>query len=338
MNKANRVKNALAHGQTDKVPYNIELTKEMEKNIERELSLEAGSFFDWAGNHIEKCGFETEEEITPGFFKDEYGVVWDRTGMDKDIGTITKMTFDEPEICGYTFPGVEKEVIKEKCMRFVTKGKDTFKFAKLGMTLFERAWSLRGFENMLMDLMLEEEFVHELFTRITQRNMQILDIALEYDFDGVYFGDDYGQQTGLLISPDTWRKCVKPYLRILFEKAKTKGKIVCLHSCGNISGILSDLIDIGLDVYQTVQPEVYDLKKLKKEFGANLCFYGGISTQRDLPFKTPNEIYSIVKETMRILGEGGGYIAAPTHRVTPDTPAANILAMAEVLRKQESLP
>jgi uroporphyrinogen decarboxylase len=189
---------------------------------------------------------------------------------------------------------------------------------------------------MLMDLMLEEEFVRELFTRITQRNAQILDIALEYDFDGVYFGDDYGQQTGLLISPDTWRRCVKPYLRILFEKAKSKGKIVCLHSCGNISGILSDLIDIGLDVYQTVQPEVYDLKKLKKEFGSNLCFYGGISTQRDLPFKTPKEIFSIVKETMQVLGEGGGYIAAPTHRVTPDTPASNIIAMVEALREQES--
>jgi uroporphyrinogen decarboxylase len=200
--------------------------------------------------------------------------------------------------------------------------------------MFERAWSLRGFENFLGDLAGEEKFVYELLEQILGYNMKIIDRALNYPLDGFFFGDDYGQQNGLLMSPATWRKFIKPCLKTMFEKVKSTGRTVALHSCGNLTAILGDLIDIGLDVYQTVQPEIYGLKNIKEQFGAHLTFWGGISTQKDLPYITPKEVKKLAHETIRILGKGGGYIAAPTHQIPADVPIENVIALIEAFKEQ----
>lgn len=334
MQKRDCVRQAVLHKSTEYVPYNIELTRDVEEKIEQLLSLNKGEFPAWAGNHIDKCSLEFGRTIRPGFYEDEFGVVWDRSGLDKDIGIIAEYRMKEPAFGDYSLPMADISLINAKCDAFFKTQRDTFCFAKIGMTLFERAWSLRGFENFFIDLMEEEEFAHSLLDAITERNLKILDCALAYDFDGVYFGDDYGQQTGLLMSPGTWRKFIKPQLKKLFERIKASGKSICLHSCGKIDALLGDLIEIGLDIYQTVQPEIYDLQVLKKEYGRDLTFYGAISTQRDLPFKKPSEIQAIVRETMAILGDGGGYIAAPTHRITADVPLENLIALAEAFREQ----
>jgi uroporphyrinogen decarboxylase len=120
----------------------------------------------------------------------------------------------------------------------------------------------------------------------------------------------------------------------MFEKVKLTGRTVALHSCGNLSDILGDLIDIGLDIYQTVQPEIYGLKEVKENFGAHLTFWGGISTQKVLPYVTPDEVKKIARETIKILGKGGGYIAAPTHQIPADVPVENVIALAEAFREQ----
>jgi uroporphyrinogen decarboxylase len=205
---------------------------------------------------------------------------------------------------------------------------------KIGLAYFERAWSIRGFENLLTDFYLEEDFVVRLFDSILQNNLEIINTALTYNIDGFYFGDDYGQQSSLLMSPECWRKYIKPGLKLMFEPIKKAGKFVALHSCGNISGILRDLIDIGLDVYQTVQPEIYDLKYIKKEYGADICFWGGISTQKDMPFVTPQKLKEIVSDTIHVLQKNGGYIAGPTHQVPPDVPAENVIALIDFLKNQ----
>lgn len=334
MSKRDCTSDAISHKNTDYVPFNVELTKDLELKVEQAFGLKSGDFFFWSGNHIEKCGFENGEFIRPEVYKDEFGVEWDRTGVDKDIGIIHNCKFEKPDIRVYEFPKVNAKEISKKSKTFLKNDRDTYKYAKIGTTLFERAWSLRGFQNIFMDFLLEEKFVHDILTKIVDHHMKILNTALEFDFDGVYFGDDYGQQKGMMMSPDVWRKFIKPQLKRMFDLAKSKGKTICLHSCGDIALVLPDLIDIGLDVYQTVQPEIYDLENLKKEYGNDLAFYGGISTQRDLPFKKPNEIKDIIKSTMEILGKHGGFIAAPTHRVTGDTPLENIVAMIETFKEQ----
>jgi len=121
----------------------------------------------------------------------------------------------------------------------------------------------------------------------------------------------------------------------MYERVKSKGKFVIQHSCGDIHEIFPDLIDIGLDVYQTFQPEIYHIDFIKKEYGKHLSFWGGISTQRLLPFGTIDEVKEKTAEIMRIMGKGGGYIAAPTHAVPGDVPPENVMAMLAVMMNQE---
>jgi len=120
----------------------------------------------------------------------------------------------------------------------------------------------------------------------------------------------------------------------MYSRVKGKGLIVSQHSCGDIHEIFSNLIDAGLDVYQTFQPEIYDIKGIKDKFGKDLTFWGGISTQTLLPFALPEEVRRVTRQTMEILGREGGYIAAPTHSIPGDVPAENVMAMIEVLKNQ----
>jgi len=334
--KRERVKAAILHNNTDIVPYNIELLTEEMIKVSEYTGINKEKFWDWAGNHIEKISYNIGGRyIRPGYFKDEFGIIWNRSGLDKDIGIMNEIILKEPNLNNYKFPEPEIYKCREITENILNNGKDSFKFGKIGTTLFERAWSLRGMENLLMDFILNPGFVEELFDNILQYNLKIIDAVLEYDIDGFYFGDDYGQQTGLLMSPDTWRKFIKPCLKKMFDKIKGAGKFIALHSCGNIIELFDDLIDMGLDIYQTFQPEIYDIKQVKARYGNNLTFYGGISTQRTLPFAKPEELKIIVKNTINIMSKNGGYIAAPTHRVPADVPVENIVALVKLLKRQK---
>ena len=180
MNRKERVAAAIKHQQCDFVPYNIDLTGEEIVKVTDFLGIEKGAFADFAGNHIEKLGYNGRGSyIKEGFFKDEFGVVWNRSGIDKDIWVIDEYLLKEPDLSGYEFPMPDLERVKADTAKFVANGKDTFKFGKIGMTFFERAWSLRGIENFLMDLHLYPEFVNSVFENILKYNMQIIDAALD---------------------------------------------------------------------------------------------------------------------------------------------------------------
>jgi len=331
MTKKERVQKALAHQNTDFVPYNIELTNGAMKRFTEKYGVSKADFFGFAGNHIEKIGYNGGETIKPGYFKDEFGVVWNRSGGD-DIGVVEEYLLPEADLEGFKFPVINTADMALRTDMVLGNGIDSFKLAKIGMLLFERAWSLRGMENLLMDFYINEAFTEELFSKITDYNLTIINEAVNYPVDGFYFGDDYGQQNGLIMGPDLWRQFIKPQLKRTFAPIKEKGLPVCLHSCGNISDILEDLIEIGLDCYQTVQPEIYDLHGLKEKFGHHLSFYGAISTQQFLPFATPDEVTAKLHETIHILGKNGGYICAPTHQIPDDVPPENIMAMVETLK------
>lgn len=338
MTKRQRLQTALAHRQPDKTPWNIECTSELTAAVETHLGLESGGFEEWAGNHCEKISYNIGGgEVSPGRFEDEFGVVWDRTGIDKDIGVVEEYRIPGPDLSIYQFPEPDLEAVKKKTENVLAAGLDRYIFGKIGLSFFERAWSLRGMQDLMMEFYTEPSFVESLFERILEYNMDIIGTALSVEvdgrgIDGFYFGDDYGQQRGMLMSPDTWRQFIRPGLQTMFAAVKDAGKTAALHSCGNISEILPDLIDIGLDIYQTVQPEIYDLHELKKEFGGSLTFWGAVSTQRDLPFLKPEEVKALLRRTIDVLGKNGGYIAAPTHQIPGDVPVENVIAFAEAVR------
>ncbi|NLO82661.1 MAG: uroporphyrinogen decarboxylase [Clostridiales bacterium] len=334
MTKRERVIAALSHKETDIIPYQVDFTQQQRQKMVEYLN--DSEFENKIGNHIEGVYYDgwPKEEV-PGYYVDDFGVRWNRTGVDKDIGVVDRYILSQPSLKEYKFPEPDEKALREQFEAMLNRDNQKFKVGNLGFSMFERAWTLRGMENLLADMVLEPVFVEELLDAICEFNLKIIDIGLSYDIDAFQFGDDWGQQRGLIMGPKFWRKFIKPRMARMYERVKSKGKFVIQHSCGDIHEIFPDLIDIGLDVYQTFQPEIYHIDFIKKEYGKHLSFWGGISTQRLLPFGTIDEVKEKTAEIMRIMGKGGGYIAAPTHAVPGDVPPENVMAMLAVMMNQE---
>lgn len=335
MTPRERIIAAVNHKDTDFVPYTMGLTQDERAKVAAYTGDE--DFMKNLQPHISSAyfgGSNKPVEGKPGYFADDFGVVWNRT-VDKDIGIVDGCMLPEPTLENYTFPELDEVKLREGYQRLIDRDDDTFKEAAIGFSMFERAWTLRGMDKLLMDMILNPAFVDELLDAICEYNLKIMDIALEYPFDGFHFGDDWGQQRGLITGPIYWRKFIKPRVARMYQKARDKGLYVSQHSCGDIHEIFPDLIDIGLNTYQTFQPEIYDIESVKAEFGMDLSFWGGISTQQLLPYATVDELKVEVPRIMRIMSKSGGYIASPTHSVPPDVPPENILALIDIFTNQD---
>jgi hypothetical protein len=197
-------------------------------------------------------------------------------------------------------------------------------------TLFERLWMLRGFENMLMDPYLHERDFCSLRDRIVDYNLAIIDEWIRRDVDAVYFSDDWGWQRGLLIRPDDWRRFYKPAYERMFERVRSGGAHVWMHLCGDVSAILPDLVELGLNVLNPVQPQAMDVKWLSREFGGKVCFNGGVDVQGTLVHGTPEDVKREIHELVALFGAfGGGYIGGTSHSIMPETPLDNVIAVFE---------
>lgn len=335
MTRKERVIQTLRHQATDFVPYHCDFTQQaMDKMIEFTGDKDFLDQFGVHLNYIQYWGWPTEKKDQPEHFVDDFGVTWNRSGADKDIGVVDDPLIKDIESDIYVFPTVNEKRLRAEYDDLCENRDDRFTMAGIGFSMFERAWSLCGMENILTSMISSPKETYRLFEQICDYNLKLLDIALEYDIDGVYFGDDWGQQRGLIMGPRYWRSYIKPQIARMYEKVKSAGKFVIQHSCGDCHEIFGDLIEIGLDCYQTFQPEIYDMAAIKKEYGRDLSFWGGISTQRLLPFATPDEVKEVTRKTIDVMSRDGGYIAAPTHAVTFDTPCENILAMIDVFKNQ----
>ncbi len=205
-----------------------------------------------------------------------------------------------------------------------------FTVPNVGFALFERAWSLRGFDQLLIDLVDQPAWVEELLDRITDLQVRLARRFVALGVDGGYFGDDYGAQRSLLFSPKLWRRMIRPRLSRMFTVFRDAGLPVILHSDGDIWPILPDLVDIGLTCLNPIQPEVLEHARLYREFGKHLSFYGGISTQGVLPKGSRAEVRAATLACIRELApDGTGLILGPSHRMQSDIPPGNVAAMLE---------
>ncbi len=264
--------------------------------------------------------------------RDVFGVVWDRS-VDRDIGQVEGCVLPEPTLAGYTFPDpLDRRFFADIPERIARYG-DRFRVFQIGFSLYERAWTLRGMTNLLMDFHDHPDFVDDLLNAIADYNIAQVREALKYDIDAVHFGDDWGQQHGLQMGPRLWRRFLLPPLTRMYRVVRDAGKYVSIHSCGDVDELFDDLIGIGLNLFNPFQPEVMDVYSLVPRYRGRLAFHGGLSTQRTLPYGTPDNVRA---ETHRLLelGREGGYIFAPAHAVEGDVPLENMLAFIEVLHSQ----
>jgi len=199
---------------------------------------------------------------------------------------------------------------------------------------FEKANSARGIENLLADLCGAPDFARKLHRTIIEKNLVMLANFLHVpEIDGVLLGSDWGSQRGLLMSPEVWDDMIRPGEQAEYDLVHAYGKDVWVHSCGNIEPLIGRLVEMGLDVLNPIQPEAMDIAALKRTYGDRLAFWGGISTQRTLPFGTPDDVRSEARAVRDLMADGGGYILAPAQSIQSDVPPENILALLEVARE-----
>lgn len=206
---------------------------------------------------------------------------------------------------------------------------DCFILVTYYASLFEKAWFLRGMENLLVDMAQNQDYCDALFERIMAADLHMLDMMLSADVDGVLLGCDWGSQKALLMGPDYWHRYIGPRHARMFRFIRQAGKYAFLHSCGNIFAVLPDVVEMGVQVLNPVQPECMDIREIKARFGDRLAFWGGISTQRTLPMGSPGDVRREVREVAARLGEHGGYILSPAQSIQEDVPLENCLALIE---------
>lgn len=264
------------------------------------------------------------EDIGHDRVKDVFGVVWDRS-TDKDIGIVEHPVLPEPTLKGYRFPDPLNPRFFADIPAKLEQYGDRFRVFMIGFSLYERAWTMRGMENLMMDFIDHPDFVRDLLRAIADYNIAQITKALEYDIDAVHFGDDWGQQLGLQMGPDLWREFIYPELKRMYGVVHASGRYVSIHSCGDVDELFDDLIGIGLNCFNPFQPEVMDVATLIPRYRGRLAFHGGLSTQKTLPYGTVEDVR---RESRRLLelGRAGGYIFAPAHAVEGDVPLDNMLA------------
>lgn len=204
------------------------------------------------------------------------------------------------------------------------------------VTLFERLWMLRGFENALMDPYADERGFCRLRDGIVGYNLAIIDQFVRRKVDGVFFSDDWGSQRGLLMEPGAWRRFYKPSYRRMFDRVRSGGAHVWMHLCGDIRAILPDLVEMGLNVLDPVQPQAMDVRSLARDFGGKVCFHGGVDVQGTLIRGSPEDVKREAHELVRLFGgKEGGYIGATSHTIMPETPLDNVIAMYEAFAEYQ---
>jgi uroporphyrinogen decarboxylase len=332
MNPRECVLDAIHHRQPAAVPY----TLGFEDGVDEELDVYYGSpaWRDRLVRYMVDVAAVDEDMKVPlddVRWRDGYGAIWRH---DRRPWHIERPPLDQPSFDGYAFPSPDlfyRPQWKEEARRTIAEHGDAFIVGNLGWGLFERSWTLRGFENVLVDFVTEPDFVAEALDRLVDLFLHLIEYTADLPVDGLLFGDDWGDQRGVIIGARRWRQFLKPRWARLYEAAHRYGKIVMHHSCGSVAEILPDIIEIGVDVLESVQPEAAGMNpyELKRKWGDKITFWGCLGSQSTIPFGTPEGIKAEVRRLRSEMGRGGGYILAPAKALQPGTPVENAAAVVE---------
>ena len=333
-----RVQMALDHHQPDRPPVFATFVPEIEKKLRAASGITALDLGVALGNDMVKTcvGLELSFYGEPyPEYTDAWGIRWryahNEFGVFTEIaehplaGDFAKLkTFKIPD----PLANAQYEIFRTMTALY---GREKWLIGSSQISMFEAAWYLRGLEQFMMDLALEPDYAGALLDKVMQFPLGAAHKYAELGADMIWFGDDISSQRGMILSPAMWCEFLKPRYAMLFaatKKAKPNVKIA-YHSCGNCAAILDDLVEIGLDVLNPLQPLAIDPFEIKKRYGKRLALFGGLCVQHVMPRGTPEEVRTAVRKLKTECGVAGGYILAPAHHIQADTPLANIRAFYE---------
>ncbi|MBC7188960.1 hypothetical protein H5U35_01930 [Candidatus Aerophobetes bacterium] len=283
-------------------------------------------------------------------YVDEWGIRWKKPSsslyFDPVGHPLKDATIDDLQRYTWPDPSDEGRVegLREKA-KFLFEKTDYALVADMhGVGIFETSWMLRGFEKFLEDLIINEDFALLLLEKVTEIKIGLYSKFLEAVgryVQVVMTSDDLGTEKGPLISPQLYRKMIKPFHKKLFDSIKKRtDAYLFFHSCGSVYNFIPDLIEIGVDILNPVQVAAKDMdtEKLKKEFGDKISFWGGIDTQRVLPYGRPDDVEEEVKRRIKDMGKDGGYVLCAVHNIQAGVKPENIVRMYEAAKRYGVYP
>jgi uroporphyrinogen decarboxylase len=361
MKPRDRVLTALSHEAPDRCPMQISFTPEFAARLKKELGiteenlhnpLGSGSTYrlerelgeDMLLTSIGWADSYARDELTKTgqTYTDEWGITWKSVPYETLFGTghYTEMVghplADDEAIEKFKPLDPTKPEFYEDAVRIINEFKDEYWIVGVTVTtIFETAWALRGYDRMLTDFLENPELADRILDFPYQYHLYAAKELTELGVDMIWIGDDIGAQNAMLISPKTWRRFLKPRLASFIAEIKgINPKLkVAYHSDGHVVPIIAELIDIGIDVLNPIQPGSMDPAEIKHKFGDRLSFWGTIDEQKTLPFGTPGDVEREVRERIATVGRGGGLIIGPTHHVQLDTPMENFWAMVNTIKE-----
>ena len=351
MTSRERVLTAMNHGEPDRVPFHIEFTPEAGDKLLSYLQSECSGLKNLP-EHASDIPLIMEHDmlVSPGGIgmsyylsdEDKYTCEWGITWRWVNIpgGKYTEMVehplADENCIESYLCPDPHDQSRYSVLKNLIRTYSNSHAIVGgMGSILFEPAWHLRGYEQFLTDLVLNRDFAHTLLDKIFDYQLVSGKIMAELGVDILWLGDDFGTQDSLIISRSIWREFFEErYANLFCAYKEVKPDIkIAFHSDGNVTGLLPDFIEVGVDIFQAVQPKSLNTDFIKKKFGSKLSFWGGVDIQEVMPYGSISDIHDEVRLRIKTLGECGGFIISPSHSIQPDVPIENILAFYDAVKK-----
>ena len=332
------MQSALNFEETDRPPIFATFVPEVEKMVRNHTGISDTDFGVALGNDMVKdcAGLERSfyGQPEPEYF-DDWGIRW--RYVRNDFGVFTEivnfpLSGDKSKLDRFQIPDPHEKSRYDDFKKSKNEyGKDKWLIGSSQISIFEAAWYLRGMDQLLMDMVTDPDYVHALMDKVMQFPLVVSQKYIELGADMVWFGDDVSMQSGMMMSLDMWRTFLKPRYAVLFAACKKLNPSIKIayHSCGNCETILDDMIEIGLDVLNPLQPMAIDPFKIKKRYGNRLALFGGLCVQQTMPRGSVNEVKKAVRKLKMEAGAGGDYILSPAHHIQADTPLENILAFYE---------
>jgi uroporphyrinogen decarboxylase len=343
MNPRQRVLTAISRGKPDRVPIYLWLAPHLEKRLlekrgiaDVEVSLNMDIRFVQYVAKPEELDFSPfTTEYPADTWIDAWGVGYQPVGYYHFTNTFHPMKdfTTVEEVADYPIPRREPDIPAMRMQVEEIHSRGLAACSQYERGPWEKAFYLMGMEQIMMRLYTHPETIAFLLDRISDVNARIAAAYAESGVDIIWFGDDLGAQNGPLINPDMWRRFIKPNDMKLINAARSVRPDVpiAMHSCGAVRWALDDLVEMGVDCIQSLQPEANDLAEIKSRFGDRLSFWGGIGSQSTLSHGTVEEVMDEVKCQIEIIGKDGGYICASSHVVEPEAPLENLDAFIEAV-------